>query len=283
MPFTRFFVPIDGSAISSAALGFAIARAKRHGAEMTVGFAENRIPIEIALAEPYGYFDPTPLLQALDDEANAVLGAAETQAQAASVRVGHVKLDGPAGPAIVAYAQETHPSAIVMGTHGRSGLDRLAIGSTAEEVVRRAGVPVFVVPKGAVGARTPETLAHLLVAIDGSPASNAALLLACEIARVEQSRLTLCTVAESTAVERDANVILEESRVRAAALGVAVESQLAHGDAQAEIVRVACAAGADAIVMGTHGRAGIPRFILGSVASAVLRLTPIPVCTVRHR
>lgn len=84
-------------------------------------------------------------------------------------------------------------------------------------------------------------------------------------------------------MEAAAQQLLAESQTLAASLGVAAETLLRRGDAAAEIVSSARAVGADLIVMGTHGRAGIPRFILGSVAAGVLRTSPVPICTVRHR
>jgi nucleotide-binding universal stress UspA family protein len=64
---------------------------------------------------------------------------------------------------------------------------------------------------------------------------------------------------------------------------VVVEHRLTHGDAAEEILRTADEVGCDMIVMGTHGRTGLSRAILGSVAEAVVRAAPCPVLTVRNR
>ncbi len=63
--------------------------------------------------------------------------------------------------------------------------------------------------------------------------------------------------------------------------GVTVTGILSNGEAAREIVRVAEAENADLIVMGTHGRRGLPRALLGSVAESVVRTSPVPVLTVR--
>jgi len=297
--FERILVPVDGSPIAGKALEFAIERAKQHGTNVTVAFAVNRLAVSVATATPYAHVDVTPLLEALDAEAKAVLAATGSVLRAAGVAPECAKLDGPAGPAILAYARRTKPGLIIMGTHGRHGFERLALGSTAEEVVRTAPSPVFVVPQGAAEAIHRGPLRHLLVAFDGSPAADEALSLACELARREGCQLTLCTVVEDVGmahlddidrdlflrsqIEERARPLLEEGRSRASAEGLNVETDLRQGSAAVEIVTSARHAGADAIVVGTHGRAGLPRFILGSVAEGVLRSSPLPVCTVRHR
>lgn len=291
-------VPIDGSELAGQALGFAIERARASDAAITVAFVVNRLSVAIATAAPYAYVDPTPLLATLDTEAAIVLDAAASLVSKSGVRVKQAKLDGAAGPEILAYAREAAADLIVMGTHGRRGLNRLAVGSTAEDVIRAAQVPVFVMPQRCKRAPDAGPLAHALVAVDGSPAAQSALTFACELARVEHARVTLCAVVEPSGVHWDdldrdvslqseielkANASLESERVRAATLGVEAATIGRMGDAGIAIVTAAQDCGADFIVIGTHGRAGLPRFLLGSVAEGVLRASHLPVCTIRHR
>jgi nucleotide-binding universal stress UspA family protein len=298
MVFERILVPVDASAVSGKALDFAIERAKLHNSKITVAFAVNRLAVSGAMGVPYGYVDPTPLLLALDAEADAVLSSAEAVTRDAGVRVKRVKLDGPPGQAILALVRQTNPDVIVMGTHGRRGFERFALGSTAEEVIRAASIPVFLIPQRATASVKPGPLARLLVAIDGSPAADDALAFACKLAQREGCRLTLCGVVEPSGIDWDdldrdlflqaeieerARPLLEKSRLHASSLGTEVDTDLRQGNAVTELLTSAQGAGADAIVVGTHGRAGIPRFILGSVAEGVLRSSPLPVCTVRHR
>lgn len=174
MAVERILVPIDGSAVSTGALTFAIERATVYNAQITVAFAVNRIAVAMATATPYTYADPTPLLEALDAEASAVLNAGETLVKAAGIAHDAVKLDGAAAPAILSYAKKMGADWIVMGTHGRTGFERFALGSTAEEIVRAAGVPVFVVPSRSAVTKKG-SVAHALVAVDGSPAADEAL------------------------------------------------------------------------------------------------------------
>ncbi|HVA29436.1 MAG TPA: universal stress protein [Candidatus Baltobacteraceae bacterium] len=278
MSIRQIFVPVDGSAVSTHALDFAIERAKLQGAGLTVGFAVNRASVAASVSSPYAYVDPTPLLDALEAEAVAVLDAAEARVKQAGLTSKRATIDGAPVPAILAFEKEQKPDAIVMGTHGRHGLERLVLGSTAEGVIRRAEVPVIVVPPAA----SEGAIGHILVAVDGSPAAALALDFACELGRAERAKLTLCSVVEEAQTEARVREVLDEAHARAACAGCEATTTLLHGGAVEQIVSIARAS-ADAIVMGTHGRAGIPRFVVGSVAEGVLALSPIPVCTIRHR
>ncbi len=297
MAIERVLAPIDGSDVANRALDFAVERAKLHGASVTVAFAVNRLSIAIATANPYGYTDPTPLLEALDEEAEAVLSAGEARVKQAGVAVERAKLEGLAAPAILTHARSMRADIIVVGTHGRRGFDRFAVGSTAEGVIRAASVPVFVVPQRAA-TQNPGALGRAVVAVDGSPAADLGLAFACELARDEHTHVTVCSVAESAGMhweDLDRSVLLEremeekvarlldERKKRAQSLGVEADTKLLRGDAAVAIVSLAAAEKADCIVVGTHGRAGIPRFVLGSVAEGILRSSSVPVCTLRHK
>lgn len=290
----RILVGVDGSATSSRALRFAIERAQRHGSALAVGYVMNRTAVAIAMSNPYGYVDPTPMLDAIDDEADELLESSIAAAKGFDVSATSVKLEGPPAEAVVQRAKETHADLVVVGTHGRHGIGRLVIGSVAEGVVRTCTAPVFVIPQN--GAPSAGPLNRALVCIDGSPASELALTFALRFAEVENTRLTLCTVAEpeSRTGEFDRVRFLHqeiETKAREALTAAhertkgfpQVDSQLLHGDAVTEIVSLAQRVSADCIFTGTHGRGGIPRLILGSVASGLLQTSRIPVCTVRYR
>jgi nucleotide-binding universal stress UspA family protein len=144
------------------------------------------------------------------------------------------------------------------------------------------------------------TFGKILLAYDGSPCAAAALTTAISLAKAESARLTICTVVDPVAVagqnapmpptqaaldraRAQAQTLLEEAAGRARGAGVAAESQLLEGEPAFEIVRFAKEAGADAIVVGTHGRSGIKRFFLGSVAEETLRSASCPVVVVHQK
>jgi nucleotide-binding universal stress UspA family protein len=276
----KILVPIDGSNLSNDSLAFAIERSRMAGAEIAVVLVVNELVVAATTAIPYTYVDPAPLLATLDSDADSILDAAEAMVQKAGIRVTRYRLDGVPGTVLPAFARENEYDLIVMGTHGKGDFGLHELGSTAADVVRAASVPVFVVSIRTRRKSNAAALQQVLVAVDGSPAASSAVRFACQIASAENARVTLCTVTEH---ETQAKILLDSEIAVAASLGIRAETVTRTGGAAAHgIVSVASSIDADAIVMGTHGRAGFAHFVLGSVAEAVLAAADVPVCTVRH-
>jgi nucleotide-binding universal stress UspA family protein len=140
----------------------------------------------------------------------------------------------------------------------------------------------------------PLLFSHLLVATDFSPDSEAAVGHAVALARRFEARLTLLHVRPDVqasgpdgAVLTDdvgpsvADELLRLRRAELAASGITVETRIDHGDPASAISAVARSLGCDLIVLGTRGRKGIARLLLGSVAAQVLREAPCPVFIAR--
>jgi universal stress protein A len=134
----------------------------------------------------------------------------------------------------------------------------------------------------------------ILHATDFSESAGAAFRVACRLAREHQARLVLLHVVEPPAVAYAGGVILpgpavevEEIREKLGRLagqahGLGVETRLVEGEPAPTIVRLALELACDLIVLGTHGRRGLARLVLGSVAEHVLRRAAFPVLTVRQ-
>ncbi|HZU83729.1 MAG TPA: universal stress protein [Polyangiaceae bacterium] len=138
---------------------------------------------------------------------------------------------------------------------------------------------------------------HIVVGHDFSAAAQAALELALDLADELQARITvvhayeipvggypeavalLPDYAERVKAAASSELSLVVERARRPAL--TIEGTLRQGPAWSEIVSVAREAGADLVVVGTHGRRGFARALLGSVAEKVVRTAPCPVLTVR--
>jgi nucleotide-binding universal stress UspA family protein len=129
-------------------------------------------------------------------------------------------------------------------------------------------------------------LSTILVPLDGSALAEQALPFAERVARVAQSRVILARVvpafsAAETSTEASialtAREYLEEIASRLRRAESTVEVVVPKGDAAAQIVGAVAAHGADLIIMSTHGRSGIGRWLYGSVADAVIRLARVPV------
>lgn len=139
----------------------------------------------------------------------------------------------------------------------------------------------------------------MLVALDGSASAQSAFALALSLAKAESAKLVVCTVVDPMDVASEnaplppteaalararalAERMLSEASEHAREASVDVETKVLSGEPAHEIDRYARSVSADAIVMGTHGRSGIKRLLMGSVAEAVLRSARCPVIVVHQ-
>jgi nucleotide-binding universal stress UspA family protein len=187
---------------------------------------------------------------------------------------------------IVRYAAERSIDLIVMGTHGRRGLAHALLGSVAEKVVRTAPCPVLTIRE-----RSRPVAATILVATDFGPASEEALDYGRTLAHLCGASLQLLHVADNyfmRPIVSDPHVLIAAARERLRAqltgddrrtLGALAILDLSDHPAEA-IVDYAKNANIDLIVMGTHGRQTLNRFLVGSVAEQVVRTAPCNVLTV---
>ena len=196
---------------------------------------------------------------------------------------------------IVDYAGEHDVDAIVMGTAGRGGVTRMVVGSVADKVVRTSPVPVVTVPPAASDAEPNGgswTIDDLLLPTDGSQTADAAARDALEVASQLEATVHLLTVADTartssvptvTGVEllEGAAERLEELTAEAEARGLEVTTTVREGHPAEAILEHAETEPVDLIAMGTAGRGGVDRFVLGSVTDRVVRSAPVPVVTVR--
>ena len=200
-------------------------------------------------------------------------------------------------------AEEVRATLIVMGTHGRTGWDRLLLGSVAEAVVREAPCPVLTMrlsPEAADAERHGSaTIAQVLVPLDFSEFAQEAFEYAAMLAKQFGAKVRLVHAMESAAYPLDfalfgvSEAAALRGRIQARlhelmsvlkADGVEAEVVCETGTAAEVIVKEAgrFPPGAKgAIVMGTHGRRGLNRLALGSVAEYVVRHAACPVFTVK--
>ena len=143
--YKRILVPVDGSDTSMRGLGEAMAIARQSGGQLCLFHVVN----ELVLDYPYSaHSSGMTLVDSLRDLGNGILKRAEDLAAKEGLSVESVLFEGFGGSAadpIVAQARKWNADLIVMGTHGRRGLRRLAMGSDAEVVVRESSVPVLLV------------------------------------------------------------------------------------------------------------------------------------------
>ena len=212
----------------------------------------------------------------------------------AGARVRYAIRVGDPAEQILAASEDFQPNIIAMATHGRTGINRWRRGSVTEQVLRRATVPVLAVnPGGLQEAEKPRLLhfGRILVPLDGSDRAAEILPAVAELARLYDSVVTLLHVEEPIVVPTmlPANVgdfprsnglgpaALEPYREALAAVGVNAIVRTIVGSALAEILRIANEETFDLVALTTHGRTGVARLILGSIAEHVLRHCTVPV------
>lgn len=292
--YKTILVPLDGSGVGEAALGTAAAIARRTGARLAL--------IRAARVRK-------PLGDAAIDQQRAIMQAEvylTTVADKLSEQGVEVEIGIPYGDLAAAWIIEEialrKADLVVMATHGRTGPDRWLHGSVAEAVVNRAQVPVVVIRADAPPTPAPFEVAQptLVVPLDGSELAEAATLPARELAIALTARIVLVGViprpgelvaAPGTIVTyvgddharlmNDTREYLADVSQRLAGPQTPIETSIRLGDAAAEIAASAAETSAAAIVMATHGRTGLARAFLGSVAGLVLQHSAVPVMLVR--
>ena len=200
---------------------------------------------------------------------------------------------------ILAQADRLPADLIVIGTHGRSGFQRLLLGSITEKVLRTARPPVLTV--GAVPDVVPagdSSFKRILCAVDFSECSIAALRYAASLAEPAGADLTALYVIEWTPMGYDpllgpptdlagyrmAAETMGRERLHKAVAESAypnVEEIVTPGKPHHEILRIAAERESDLIVLGIHGRNPLDRMLFGSTAEPVVRRSTCPVLTVR--
>jgi nucleotide-binding universal stress UspA family protein len=201
--------------------------------------------------------------------------------------------EGLVAEEILRAAAKVGADLIVLGTHGRTGVRRLLAGSVAETVLRRARVSVLALHAPEAKVLAPKTIRVILHPTDFSARSQAALRVARSLARDRGAKLVLLFVAPIETLQGVALAMprnpeldlepLEALRVKTdgSDLKYPVELRYATGEPATEIAGVADEIGCDLIVLGTHGRTGLGRLLMGSVAEAVLRRASCPTLIVR--
>lgn len=255
---SRVLVATDGSDESAGAIRTGIALSMTHGAKLT--------GLSIALDNPE-YSTLVPNLREIAQQharegLKTFIDEAGEEAETV-IREAHDPAKG-----VVEAAAELGADIIVMGQHHKGGIARRLVGDTTAGVIGEAACPVLVVPRA---ARLWEK--RVLLATDGSPHSQAAIEAAGRVAR--QARLpvgvvSVVTSSHSRARRQEAEHAVASAVERLTALGLEVDGQVLEGRPDEAIIKAAEAAAADLIVVGSHGRTGLTKVLMGSVAERVI-------------
>lgn len=302
-------LPLDGSPFGEHALQVATTLARRSGARLHLVHVHNP-NADVVTWEPVTPFR----FQGLDRserewDGNELLLEEQyltTQTQVLSGQVaGCADCKIISGPVVAALEQEirdTNPDLVVMATHGRSGFSRLWLGSVADALVRCVHKPLLLVRTESEDAPiVPSQLHSILVPLDGSLLAESVVPHALELGEGAAVTITLLrvvppvwtspeimsepdTISEGALRERinESREYLTGVADRMKAEGLNVKCEVVVGTAAAAtILEYARRREVDVIAMATHGRGGMRRLILGSVADKVLRGAEVPMLVYR--
>ncbi|WP_436348790.1 universal stress protein [Natronorubrum sp. FCH18a] len=282
--YDRILVPVDGSDSATAALDHALEIAGDHDATVTLLYvADTNEPSQTRIG--------TDVVDVLESEGEEVVSDARKRAVDRDVPATTDVVQGASHDAIVDYAERKDVDLVVVGTHGRDGLERYVIGSVAERVVNTAPMPVLTV------RATDDALTYpyesVLVPTDGSDHAAVALQLGAEVATRNDATLNLLSVLEdqllgslTDGTDRESRAVdlLADAESMAADMDVVdIVTNVETGSIPREITSYADREGIDLIVMGTHGRTGLDERLLGSITERVLRTASVPVLTTNQQ
>lgn len=284
---------VDRSVSSLQAFDYAMALARWQGARLTLLEVIEAPALPNVSRAPKVDRVPTETREALEGDLKLVLASRGTSDVKAEIfmREGNVVQE------ILAQAKASRSDLVVIGTHGRGGVQSLVLGSVAEKVLRLATCPVLTVRRGVSPPRRRRPpFETILCPTDFSVAANKAVAYAKRLAKEADAKLILMNALDwpfgdavtsgpvvelRKGIESNARETLARLLPRAGSDGPRTQAVVTSGKAGAEIVMLARARSVDLIVMGVSGSGAWDEALLGSTTHHVIRRGAWPVLTVR--
>lgn len=281
--FSRILVGIDGSDASNEAATLAARLACEQRSHLIFCHSVNWAPVLADMVSSGTMFGAAPIVDDLKQAGEELLDRARDTAMRVGVEAETRMVENEPAQRILELATDEKCSLIVMGTHGRQGLQRLVLGSITEAVLRESTIPVLTVHAGMKHAETSHRcFESIVVGIDESEPSDAAIQTVLELPANERRRVLFCSAADISNDARErAQRVLGKAIGLARARDISVRGLVISGTPHEALLIVAQQEGADIIVLGSHGRRGFQRLFLGSVAESIVRTAPLPVLVVR--
>lgn len=259
--FERILLATDGTEYSAGAEQATFSMAQRCGAKLFV--------LRVVLTNPEYEAMAPERVEAEAEAAREFLAQLEQRAEDAGLEHESLLRHG-SDPylEIVEAAEETNVDVIAIGRRTRSDLARLMMGDSTAKVIGHAPCSVFVVPRA---ARMPQ--ARILVATDGSRLGDAATVAASNLARSCELPLTVVSVdvpSHSEERRKEARAAIERVREALREEKIDVDGVQEEGRPDEVIADIAVRQGVDLIVIGSHGRTGLQRLLMGSVSERVI-------------
>lgn len=299
----RILCPVDFSELSAPALERAVSLGNWFDARIEVLHVIPLLPFPMpGDMGPAYYPDPLAVAATEREQAAKSIGDLAAPFRDAGVPIETKVLKGEPWRVILEEAEALPADLLVIGTHGRSGFERLLLGSVTEKVLRRARCPVLTVGHASPSQLTGPLFRRILCAADLTQASEQTLDVALSLGIDNDAQVTLLHVIDTPPGDTWAGLHLAApevgpsrhefvARARAElrkAVPVAARSccevteRVETGAPWSEILRVASEVDADLIVMGAHTRGAVERVFLGSTASNVVRRAACPVLLIHE-
>lgn len=261
--FRKVLLPLDGSTAAEQAIFWAKQYARPSKAQVVLlQVLHTEYPLK---GLPF---------RAGSEEARLYLQGIERELNFSGVPCKIVLRGEPISRSIVETACNERCDLIVMTSRGASKVVRWLIGGIAQQVMRLSPIPVLIV-RGPIAESVHERPKRILLPQDGSPLARTILPWAGRLALLHRASLALLHVREHEESRGTAGPGLSSVSAHLRKKGLRVTVQLEHGDPAEQILK-ACRQG-DLLAMTTHGRGGLKRLLLGSVAEKVVQLAPVPV------
>lgn len=287
-------IPTDGSGHS--------VRAAEHGHSLAQLFDATVHVINVVdLQGAGGMFDVGGIDQSINDQ---LIAEGETAIEAVEAVVGErdsvttAVVKGEPSEAILEYADDHDVDVITMGTHGRTGLNRYIAGSVTERVVRLADVPVLTV-RATDQSQLVGEYDEVLIPTDGSEPAAMAIDHGLAIAQKTGARIHAVNIVDVGDVavspnytppteviehlESEGEAATDRIATQARARGLDAITEVREGFPASDLLDYADEHDIDLITMGTTGRTGLNRYLLGSTTERIIRHAEIPVLAVNAR
>jgi nucleotide-binding universal stress UspA family protein len=295
MPFRKILCPTDFSPGSQSAMRIGVRLAASHDAELVVLHAWHMSLASIAGAGET-LFPADFIGRMIEEEERGLAAAASEAAKLGARRVSTRFLTGvPWDQIVETLSADAMFDLVVMGTHGRTGIGRVLLGSVAEKVIRHAPCSVLAVrPRGESAA-----FAQLLCPVDFSDDSRRAVERAAELAAPSGASITLLHVIEPPVTytgnppvsdllggidKQSTHLLVEWASDLTSRFAIPVATEIRIGSPGSQTLDLLHKhPDFDLVVLGSHGRTGIRRVLLGSVAEKVVRHAACSVLVTRSR
>ena len=259
--FEKILVASDNSPFSADAVKVAIDMCAMSGAHL--------YPFAMVLSNPEYETQAPELVQSATEQTRAHLETIVANAARQGVSSTMlIRLGDSPDREIVAAAQEIDADIIAMGQQGRRGLARMMVGHATVNVIGAAACSVLSVPVGATMWKN-----RILLGTDGSRFSDAAAISAAKIAHCCGAPITVVSAlvpSHSEQRQQEGREAVTRTTAQLLSENLAVEGIALPGEPDEVIVQLAADKGADLIVLGTHGRTGFGKVLLGSATERVI-------------